>query len=97
MMCPSNKGSCRKGKKERLELDARDRITEGIETRRAKTPKVAWSRGHLGRVIEPDPTEGRGTPIFFVVESGRQMQQSGYGIRRGGFILPIKPPIKPFH
>jgi hypothetical protein len=52
------------GKKERLELDAGDRITEGIVTRRAKTPKAAWSRGLFGRVIEPDPTEGRGTPIL---------------------------------
>jgi hypothetical protein len=34
-------------KKERLELDAGDRITEGIETRRAKTPQAAWSRGRL--------------------------------------------------
>jgi predicted neutral ceramidase superfamily lipid hydrolase len=30
-MCPSNKGNCRKGKKERLELDARDRITEEVD------------------------------------------------------------------
>ena len=34
-------------REERLELDAGDRITEGIVTRRAETPKAARSRGRL--------------------------------------------------
>jgi hypothetical protein len=51
-------------KKERLELDAGDRITEAIETRRAETRIAGLGRaGSSARAIERDPTEGRGTPI----------------------------------
>jgi len=49
-----------------LELDAGDRITETIVTRRAETRIAGLGRAGLwARAIERGPTEGREPPKFF--------------------------------